>query len=227
MIGVFHWGTELSTALSSFVLSVSHWISARAAGEHCYSALQRGAQGFAELPQSRGTGRPTTATAGAQRAQWQRAPRHPKAHQPGGFVFLSHPLTILQFCENELWRTHGLVRQLFKIIHHRSLILKKWTTSFVYLPNDCNNGSKKKQRGSEGSQKYPQFFLSDSFLNWKQAEMKGNSTVSSGSVNKEYFAWAIAAEVQNINDYLLQLLIWTYQRAKWIRKRLLVNSQNN
>lgn len=53
----------------TFVLSVSHWMSARAARERCYSALKRRAQGFAEVPGSRGTGRLITATAEAQRSQ--------------------------------------------------------------------------------------------------------------------------------------------------------------
>lgn len=76
MMWVTHWGTEQFAVLSFFVPSVvsTHQMSARIATGHCYSALKRRAEWFAEIPGSSDTDRRVTASAGSQTVQWQWAP---------------------------------------------------------------------------------------------------------------------------------------------------------
>lgn len=49
-------------------------------------------------------------------------------------ILRPHPLTLLQFCNNDLWHKYDLVSLLVEVIHHRlPRFLKKWTASFTCL----------------------------------------------------------------------------------------------
>lgn len=84
--------------------------------------------GVCRAPGSRGTGGWKQPQLGLRERNGSELQHHPKVHHPGGFIFISHPLTILRFCKNDLWYTHDLVRLLFKFIHHR---LSLFTTTLV------------------------------------------------------------------------------------------------